>query len=117
MRRPLFILSLLAVAAAVSPLAAAEGPTDPAVKVQAVYGPEQFPMAGVATDVSPCAGGASVATLTTGNDGAALYNGAPGCYAVKVSAPVGCALDGDATQQVTSVQGVTAVATFRFRCA
>ncbi|MFE3060133.1 hypothetical protein [Nocardia sp. NPDC059239] len=117
MRRTLLVTSALAVACALAPLASAEPPADPAVKVQAVYGPEQFPMAGVAADIAPCGGGANVATLTTGVDGTAVYNGALGCYRVQVSTPIGCALDSDPAVQVTSVPGVTPPATFRFRCA
>ncbi|MFE3195686.1 hypothetical protein ACFXHA_42260 [Nocardia sp. NPDC059240] len=117
MRRTLLITSALVAACAWAPLAVADPPADPALKVQAVYGPEQFPMAGVAADISPCGGGANLATITTGTDGSAVYPGAPGCYRVQVSAPTGCALDGDAAQQVTSIQGVTPLATFRFRCA
>ncbi|MFJ9368178.1 hypothetical protein ACIRRA_27660 [Nocardia sp. NPDC101769] len=117
MRRTLLVTSALAAACALAPLAAAEPPADPALKVQAVYGPEQFPMAGVAADIAPCGGGANVATLTTGADGTAVYNGAAGCYRVQVSAPIGCALDSDSAVQVTSATGVTPLATFRFRCA
>ncbi|WP_196054516.1 hypothetical protein [Nocardia aurantiaca] len=117
MRRTLLATSALAAACLLAPPAAAEPPADPAVKVQAVYGPEQFPMAGVAADIAPCGGGANVATVTTGTDGTAVYTGALGCYRVQVSTPIGCALDGDAALQVTSVPGVTPLATFRFRCA
>ncbi|MFJ4658421.1 hypothetical protein ACIP5Y_44730 [Nocardia sp. NPDC088792] len=117
MRRLLFATSVLAAAVAAAPFAAAQPPADPVVKVQAVFGPEQFPMAGVTADVAPCAGGASVATLTTGDDGSATYNGAIGCYKVQVSAPIGCSLDGDAAQQVTSLPGLTPTALFHFRCA
>ncbi|MEV6101653.1 hypothetical protein [Nocardia sp. NPDC051981] len=116
MRRTLLVTSALAAACALAPLASAEPPADPAVKVQAVYGPEQFPMAGVAADIAPC-GGANVATLTTGVDGTAVYNGALGCYRIQVSTPIGCALDSDPAVQVTSAPGVTPPAIFRFRCA
>ncbi|MEC3954729.1 hypothetical protein VMT65_16945 [Nocardia sp. CDC153] len=117
MRRTLLVTSALAAACALAPLAQADPPADPALKVQAVYGPEQFPMAGVAADIAPCGGGANLATITTGNDGTAVYPGAPGCYRVQIGTPVGCALDGDAALELTSVPGSTPVATFRFRCA
>ncbi|MGV9667554.1 hypothetical protein ACWDUL_33900 [Nocardia niigatensis] len=117
MRRTPLVTSVLAAACALTPLAAAEPPADPALKVQAVFGPEQFPMAGVAADIAPCGGGANVASLTTGADGTAVYTGALGCYRVQVSTPIGCALDGDQAVQVTSAPGVTPVANFRFRCA
>ncbi|MFE3984039.1 hypothetical protein ACFXPR_06125 [Nocardia tengchongensis] len=117
MRRTLLVTSVLAAACALAPSAAAEPPADSALKVQAVYGTEQFPMAGVAADITPCGGGANPATITTGIDGSAVYPGAPGCYRVQISTPVGCSLDSDAALEVTSVPGVTPVATFRFRCA
>lgn len=117
MRRTLLVTSVLAAACALAPLAGAEPSGDPVVKVQAVYGPEQFPMAGVAADIGPCGGGAKIATVTTGLDGSAVYNGATGCYRVQISTPTGCGLDGDAALEVTSVPGITPLATFRFRCA
>ncbi|UGT39410.1 prealbumin-like fold domain-containing protein [Nocardia yamanashiensis] len=115
MRRSLFALSVLAAACAATPLAAAE-PADAAVQVRAVWGPEQFPIGEVAAEVAPCTGGAP-ATVTTGADGTATFHGGAGCYQVKVATPTGCSLDGDPTQQVTAVPGITPIATFRFRCA
>ncbi|MFC3437207.1 hypothetical protein [Nocardia seriolae] len=116
MRRTLLVTSVLAAACALAPVAAAE-PAGPALTIQAVYGPEQFPMAGIAADIALCGGGANLATVTTGIDGSAVYNGAPGCYRVQIATPIGCALDGDAAVQITSVPGGTPPATFRFRCA
>ncbi|MFF0637607.1 hypothetical protein ACFYTS_34515 [Nocardia sp. NPDC004151] len=117
MRRTLIVMSALAAACALAPQAGAEPAADPALKVQAVFGTEQFPMAGVAADIAPCGGGASLATITTGADGSAVYAGAPGCYRVQVAAPIGCMLDGDSALEVTSVPGTTPLAAFRFRCA
>ncbi|MEV6771574.1 hypothetical protein AB0N05_23415 [Nocardia sp. NPDC051030] len=119
MRRTLFVTSVLAATAfAVAPLATAEPPAgDSAVKVQAVFGVEQFPIAGVAADLAPCAGGAALPTVTTGNDGTVTPAVPAGCYKVQITTPSGCTLDGDAAQQVTTMVGVTPTATFRFRCA
>ncbi|MEV6071771.1 hypothetical protein AB0L82_34965 [Nocardia sp. NPDC052001] len=119
MRSMLFALSVVGAAVALAPLAAAEPPPagDSAVQVQAVYGVEQFPIAGVTADVTPCAGGPVAGTVTTGRDGSATYIGGSGCYRVQVSTPMGCSLDGDAAQQVSTVPGIIPTATFRFRCA
>ncbi|AYF74962.1 hypothetical protein D7D52_15085 [Nocardia yunnanensis] len=117
MRRTLLVTSALVAACAWAPLAVADPPADPALKISAVYGPEQFPMAGVAADIAACGGGASLATVTTGTDGTAVYAGAPGCYRVQISTPTGCALDGDAAVQLTSAPGIIPSATYRFRCA
>ncbi|WP_330183104.1 hypothetical protein OHB26_05250 [Nocardia sp. NBC_01503] len=117
MRSTLFVMSVLGAATVFAPLASAQPPAgDSAVKVQAVYGVEQFPIAGVTADVTPCAGGAAT-TVTTATDGSATYTGGSGCYRVQVATPSGCALDGDAAQQVSTVPGITPTATFRFRCA
>lgn len=142
MRRPLFALTVAVAAAAAcaacsssestsaestaapssagqtsaAPQTAGQGGT-PALKVQATYGTEQFPMAAATAEIAACDGGAKLATITTGKDGAAVYNGAPGCYRIQVSAPIGCSPDGDATQQVTSAPGDVPAVTFRFRCA
>ncbi|WP_157574422.1 hypothetical protein [Nocardia jejuensis] len=116
MRRTLFLMSVLVASLASAPLAAAQPPADSAVTVRAGFGPEQFPIAGVSADVTPCAGGAAV-PVTTGKDGSATAPVAAGCYRVQVATPSGCTLDGDATQQVTAIAGITPIASFRFRCA
>ncbi|MRH88931.1 hypothetical protein GFY24_16005 [Nocardia sp. SYP-A9097] len=118
MRSTLFVMSVIGAATVMAPPASAQPPAgDSAVKVQTVYGVEQFPIAGVTADVTPCAGGAAAATVTTGIDGSATYIGGSGCYRVQVATPSGCALDGDPAQQVSAVPGITPIATFRFRCA
>ncbi|WP_327143987.1 hypothetical protein [Nocardia sp. NBC_01327] len=118
MRRLLFVTSVMGAALAVSPLAAAQPPAgDSAVKVQAVYGPEQFALAGVKTDITPCAGGTALPSVTTGNDGTVTAAVPSGCYQIQIATPTGCALDGDASQQVNTVPGPAPLATFRFRCA
>ncbi|MFF2552372.1 hypothetical protein ACFVUS_15315 [Nocardia sp. NPDC058058] len=117
MRSMLFALSVVGAAVALAPLAAADPAGDSAVKVQAVYGVEQFPIAGVTADVTPCTGGPAAGTITTGRDGSATFIGGSGCYRVQVATPTGCSLDGDAAQQVSTVPGIIPVATFRFRCA
>ncbi|WP_067562295.1 hypothetical protein [Nocardia acidivorans] len=117
MRSTLFVLSVLGAATVLAPSASAQPPAgDAAVKVQAVYGVEQFPIADVTAAITPCAGGAAT-TVTTARDGNATYTGGAGCYRVQVTTPTGCALDGDAAQQVNAVPGITPTATFRFRCA
>ncbi|GAB4583509.1 hypothetical protein [Nocardia sp. IFM 10818] len=117
MRRTLFVSSVAAAALACAPLAAAQPPAgDPGVRVQTVWGPEQFAIAGVTAEVTPCAGGPA-ASVVTGADGFATAAVGPGCYRVQVGTPTGCGLDGDAIQQVTALPGITPIATFRFRCA
>ncbi|QLY32118.1 prealbumin-like fold domain-containing protein [Nocardia huaxiensis] len=119
MRRTLFLTSaLIAAACAAGPMAAAQPAAgDSALRVQAVWGPEQFPIAGVIVDIASCAGGPTLATVTTGDDGTATFTGGAGCYRVAATPMSGCSVDGDHAQQVTTMPGVTPTATFRFRCA
>lgn len=118
MRRSLFVISVLGAALAMSPLAAAEGPAaDSSVQVKAVYGSEQFPIAGVTAEISPCSGGPALTTVTTDATGTATLNVAAGCYRVQAGTLSGCAVDGYAVQQVTVVPGISPIASFRFRCA
>ncbi|WP_067548874.1 hypothetical protein [Nocardia crassostreae] len=118
MRRTLFVSSVVGAALAVAPLATAQPPAaDPGVKVQTVWGPEQFAIAGVTAEVSPCTGGPVAASVITGADGFATAAVGPGCYSIAVGTPSGCGLDGEPIQQVTALPGITPTATFRFRCA
>ncbi|MBL1074900.1 hypothetical protein JK358_10900 [Nocardia sp. 2] len=119
MRRTMFLTATLAAAAFVVAPAADAQPAggDSAVRVQAVWGPEQFPIAGVTAEITSCAGGPALGTVTTGNDGTATFTGGAGCYRVAAGTLSGCSVDGDAAQQVTTMPGLTPTATFRFRCA
>lgn len=118
MRRTLAVLAVLTAPLAAAPLAAAQPPAAAAgVQVRAVYGPEEFPIAGVTAEITPCAGGPVLSTVTTDVTGAATLPAGAGCYAVRAGELSGCMVDGDPVQQVAVVPGLTAVATFRFRCA
>ncbi|MFE6862505.1 hypothetical protein [Nocardia sp. NPDC057668] len=118
MRRTLFVLAVCAASLAAAPLAAAQPPAvDTGVQVRAVYGPEQFPIAGVTADITPCAGGPALPAVTTDATGAATVPAGAGCYRVRAGDLSGCAVDGDPVQQVSVVPGITAIATFRYRCA
>ena len=130
MRRMLFALSALAAILLTLPAAGcsaspggSSAPSTPAapqgtVKVQAGTGTERFPVPMVAVRVTRCSGNDAVATLTTGNDGAASHSFAPGCYKATVtSVPSGCSPDAVANAQVDVKPADTAVATFLIHCA
>ncbi|MQY22263.1 hypothetical protein [Nocardia macrotermitis] len=88
------------------------------VKVQAGTGTERFPVPMVAVRVTSCAADAALATLTTGNDGAASGKFPPGCYRATVtSVPSGCAPDAVANARVDVKAADTAVAKFLIHCA
>ncbi|WP_157121122.1 hypothetical protein [Nocardia miyunensis] len=132
MRRMLFALSALAAilltlpaaGCSASPGGGSAAPSSPAaatsgtVKVRAGTGTERFPVPMVAVRVSSCSSDKALATLTTGNDGAASRSFPPGCYRATVtSVPSGCAPDAVANARVEVKPDDTAVATFLIHCA
>ncbi|MCX4097345.1 hypothetical protein [Nocardia sp. alder85J] len=139
MRRPLFVLSLLACAALVMPLTACSHASDnsgsataatpqegagPAagqgtLKVQATTGAEQYPASGLGVGVSKCDSSASLATLTTaGHEGAATHDLPGGCYQVAATGvPSGCMLGSPSPVKVDVTPGNTSTASFQLKCA
>ncbi len=130
MRRVLFALSILA--AVVLTLPAATGCSSPAtspgtpkspaaqgtVKVRAGTGTERFGVPMVAVNISQCGGKDVIATLTTGNDGAATKTVPAGCYhATVTSVPSGCQADAVSNAQVEVRPAETAAAEFLIHCA
>ncbi|WP_155982074.1 hypothetical protein [Nocardia sp. BMG111209] len=139
MRRPLFIVSLLACAAMAMPLTACSHAADdsgsaraaspqegagPAadegiLKVQATTGAEKFPASGLGVGVSKCDSSASLTTLTTaGHEGAATHNLPGGCYQVAATGvPSGCMLGSPSPVKVDVTPGNTSTASFQLKCA
>ncbi|MEV0298240.1 prealbumin-like fold domain-containing protein [Nocardia sp. NPDC050710] len=97
---------------------AASAQAPESITVSAVTGSDQLPVTGVEVGVTTCVAGPVLATLTTGVDGTATTNLAPGCYQLQVtSVPSGCMLDGEAYTQVTVLPGITVTPRYQFRCA
>ena len=118
MRRILFTVSVLALSAVAPGLAAAQGPGDSAVRVQALTLGTNYPVTGLAASVTGCSGGPAAARVTTGMDGTATASVPLGCYRVAVTkVPAGCSLDGGPTVQVTTFPGLAPQAVFHVRCA
>lgn len=118
MRRILFTASALAVLALTPALAAAQGPGQVAVRLQASTLGTNFPVTGLSASLTPCSGGPAVATATTGANGTGTASVPLGCYRVKVTAvPSGCSLDGNPAVQVVALPGMSPQAAFRVRCA
>ncbi|CAM4474610.1 hypothetical protein NONI108955_32510 [Nocardia ninae] len=114
-----FGVGLLAIAqgagiAGADPVPAGHG----VLRVQAATtGAEPAAVAGVQIGVTTCAAGPILATLTTGPDGTAATNLAPGCYLAQFTSVSGCEPKSTTSVKVDVIPDATQTAAFQFSCA